>query len=98
MKVICIAMEALERNGNTVTLLEKAMEGASSQGAETNSFIYIDLNYKGCISCFSLQDEEREKLWQVAVKDDLTPIFEEVLDAQSLIFDHQSIWELQQDR
>jgi len=38
---------------NTATLLEKALEGASSKGAETELIHLYDLNYKGCISCFS---------------------------------------------
>ena len=71
---------------NTATLLEKAMEGASSQGAETKLIHLYDLNYKGCISCFSCKMKNGKNYGRCAVKDDLTPIFEEVLDAQSLIF------------
>ena len=71
---------------NTATLLEKAMEGASSQGAETKLIHLYDLNYKGCISCFSCKMKNGKSYGRCAVKDDLTPIFEEVLDAQSLIF------------
>jgi multimeric flavodoxin WrbA len=38
---------------NTATLLEKALEGASSQGAETELIHLYDLDHKGCISCFA---------------------------------------------
>ena len=71
---------------NTATLLEKALEGASSQGAETELIHLYDLNYKGCISCFSCKMKNGKSYGKCAVKDDLTPIFEKVLDAQSLIF------------
>ena len=39
---------------NTAKLLEKALEGADSQGAETELIHLYDLNFKGCISCFCL--------------------------------------------
>jgi len=67
---------------NTATLLEKAMEGALSQGAETKLIHLYDLNYKGCISCFSCKMKNGKNYGRCAVKDDLTSIFEEVLDAQ----------------
>jgi hypothetical protein len=33
---------------NTATLLEKALEGAASQGAETKLIHLYDLDFKGC--------------------------------------------------
>jgi len=36
---------------NTATLLEKALEGAASLGAETELVHLYDLDYKGCTSC-----------------------------------------------
>jgi len=71
---------------NTATLLEKALEGALSQGAETELIHLYDLNYTGCISCFSCKMKNGKSYGRCAVQDDLTPIFEKVLDAQSLIF------------
>ncbi|TYB91379.1 MAG: flavodoxin family protein [Kosmotoga sp.] len=71
---------------NTATLLKKALEGASSKGAETELFHLYDLNYKGCISCFSCKMKNGKSYGRCAVKDDLTPIFEKVLDADVLIF------------
>ena len=41
------------KNWNTATLLGKALEGATSQGAETEFDHLYDLNFKGCQSCFS---------------------------------------------
>ncbi|MDR3629131.1 MAG: flavodoxin family protein [Desulfocapsaceae bacterium] len=70
---------------NTATLLEKALEGASSKGAETELIHLYDLNYKGCLSCFSCKTMNGKSYGRCAVNDDLTPIFEKVLDAQSLI-------------
>jgi multimeric flavodoxin WrbA len=71
---------------NTAMLLEKALEGASSQGAKTELIHLYDLNYKGCISCFACKMKNGKSYGKCAVKDDLTPIFKKVLDARSLIF------------
>jgi multimeric flavodoxin WrbA len=71
---------------NTATLLEKALEGASSQGAKTELIHLYDLSYKGCISCFSCKVKNGKSNGRCAVKDDLTPIFEQVLETQALIF------------
>jgi len=53
-----IVMEVIAINGsprkkwNTAMMLEKALEGAASKGAQTSLFHLYDLNYRGCISCF----------------------------------------------
>jgi len=52
---------------NTATLLEKALEGAASKGAETELIHLYDLNYKGCISCLHAR-QKMEKLWQMRGK------------------------------
>ncbi len=71
---------------NTGTLLEKALEGAASQGAETKLIHLYQLNYKGCISCFKCKIKDGKSYGRCAVKDDLTPLLKEVLDARALIF------------
>lgn len=70
---------------NTATLLEKALEGASSQGAETELIHLYDLSYKGCISCFSCKIKNGKSYGRCAVKDDLKPILNKVHDAHAII-------------
>jgi multimeric flavodoxin WrbA len=41
------------KDGNTATLLNKALEGAAAHGAEIEMIQLYDLNFKGCISCFA---------------------------------------------
>lgn len=43
------------KNWNTATLLNKALEGAASQGAETELIHLYDLHYKGVYKLFCLQ-------------------------------------------
>jgi len=71
---------------NTATLLENALAGASSNGAETELIHLYDLKYRGCISCFSCKMKNGKSYGRCSVKDDLTPILKNVLDAHSLIF------------
>lgn len=52
MKVLAINGSP-RKTWNTATVLTKALEGAASQGAQTELIHLYDLNYKGCISCFA---------------------------------------------
>ncbi|MFC1821338.1 flavodoxin family protein [Thermodesulfobacteriota bacterium] len=70
---------------NTAMLLEKALEGAESNGAETDLIHLYDLSFKGCISCFKCKTKGGQSYGRCAVKDDLTPIFEEVEKADAII-------------
>ena len=41
---------------NTARLLEEALKGAAESGAETKLFHLYDLDFKGCLSCFSCKE------------------------------------------
>ena len=70
---------------NTATLLEKALEGAASQGAETGIVHLYDLDFQGCTSCFACKLEGGKKYGRCAVKDDLTPILDAIAEADALV-------------
>lgn len=84
-------MKAIGVNGsprkkwNTATLLEKALEGAASQGAKTELVHLYDLNYKGCISCFACKIKDGKSYGTCAVKDGLTPVLKKVTEADLII-------------
>jgi len=71
---------------NTAMLLEKALEGAASQGAETELIHLYDHNFKGCMSCFGCKIKGGKSYGKCVVKDDLTPILEKIEDADAIIF------------
>jgi multimeric flavodoxin WrbA len=52
MKVIALNGSP-RKKWNTATLLKHAVDGAASNGAETELIHLYDYNYKGCISCFA---------------------------------------------
>jgi multimeric flavodoxin WrbA len=70
---------------NTATLLGKALEGAASQGTETETFNLYDLTYRGCVSCFACKTKNGKSYGRCAVKDDLTPILKKVEEVDAII-------------
>jgi multimeric flavodoxin WrbA len=63
---------------NTATLLEHALKGAESEGAETELVHLYDADYTGCISCFACKTLGGKSYGRCAVKDDLTPFLEKI--------------------
>ena len=84
MKVIAFNGSPRE-DWNTATLLEKALEGAASQGAETELIHLYDLDYKGCKSCFECKTIGGESYGRCSVKDDLTPFLERIEEVDAII-------------
>jgi len=86
-----LKMKVLAFNGsprkkwNTATLLNKALEGAASQGADTELIHLYDLNYRGCLSCFSCKKKGGRSYGKCAARDDLSPILEKVEEADALL-------------
>ena len=70
---------------NTATLLKKALEGAESQGAETELINLYDLNYNGCKSCFSCKTRGSKNYGRCAVRDDLTPVLKKIEEVDAFI-------------
>ncbi|MBO6181555.1 flavodoxin family protein [bacterium] len=74
------------KNWNTYSLLESALKGAESDGAETELINLYDYTYKGCISCLACKRKNNQTNGICAYKDDLTPIFEKLKEADGIIF------------
>jgi multimeric flavodoxin WrbA len=70
---------------NTATLLEKALDGAVSQGAETELIHLYEIDFKGCISCFACKTKGGKSYGRCAVADDLRPILKKALQADAII-------------
>ena len=85
MKIIAINGSP-RKKCNTAILLEKALEGAASTGAETDLVHLYDFNYKGCISCFACKVKGGKSYGKCAVKDELSPVLERTLNADAILF------------
>ena len=73
------------KNGNTATLLNKALEGAAAHGATTELVHLYDLNFKGCVSCFACKLIGGKSYGKCAYKDGLTPLLEKIESADAVV-------------
>ena len=71
--------------GNTAAMLQAALDGAASAGAETKLVQLYPLEFKGCVSCFSCKLKGGRHGF-CAMKDELSPILEMMTEADALIF------------
>ncbi len=85
MKVMAFNGSPRKKNWNTVTLLNNALRGAKSAGADTELVQLYDLSFSGCVSCFSCKKLSRKEDGVCAVKDDLTAVLGRVKHADALI-------------
>ncbi len=84
MKIIAINGSP-RKNQNTATLLNKALEGAASNGAETEMIHLYDYNYKGCKSCFACKLKNGKSYGQCSINDEISPILKKIKDADGII-------------
>jgi multimeric flavodoxin WrbA len=84
MKVIAINGSP-RKSWNTAKLLQKAVEGAKSVGAQTEIIHLYELNFKGCISCFACKRKNPKNAGHCAIRDDLTNVLEKVLESDVLL-------------
>ena len=74
------------KNGNSAKLLAEALRGAEEAGADTESVYLYDKNYKGCRSCFACKSKSPVYGKGCMMKDDLSPILEQMLQADAWVF------------
>ncbi len=84
MKVIAINGSP-RKKWNTAMMLEKALEGAASTGAETELVHLYDLSFKGCTSCFSCKLKDGKSYGKCSMRDELTPLLESIATADAII-------------
>lgn len=85
MKKVIILNGSPRKNFNTAQLLKEAQKGAESVGAEVEYVDLVDLNFKGCMSCFACKRKGSTTNGLCAYPDELRPILEKILAADVLI-------------
>ena len=80
-----VAVNAGPRKGwNTDTLINEAVKGAQSQGAEVQKFDLFRLEkYTGCVSCFGCKKEVNKG--SCVLRDGLKPVLDAIREADGLI-------------
>lgn len=84
-------MKALFVNGgprkqwSTFKMLESAMKGAESAGAETEMIHLYDVHFNGCMSCLACKMKNAKTNGVCAIKDNLRPVLEKAHDADVIV-------------
>lgn len=88
MKKIIIIDGGPRKTFNTASMLKKVAEGANtvSEEIEVKSYRLYDLDYKGCMSCLACKIKGKA-VNICKFKDALTPILEEIAEADGLVLD-----------
>ncbi|MDE6278699.1 MAG: flavodoxin family protein [Paramuribaculum sp.] len=84
MKVLGINGSA-RKGWNTQTLVMKALEGASSVGAETELVNLYSEAYKGCYECFACKRKGNHTDGICAIRDNMRPLLEKAHEADVVI-------------
>lgn len=84
-------MKAIGINGsprkgwNTETLVKRALEGAASEGAETELIQLYDYPIKGCMECYACKRSGNKTGGICAIRDNLRPLLEQAYAADVII-------------
>jgi len=85
MKKVVILNGSPRKNFNTAKLLKEAQKGAESAGACVEYIDLVDLNFKGCMSCFACKRKGANLGGLCAWQDDLRPVLEKILSSDAVI-------------
>lgn len=85
MKKVIVLNASPRKNFNTAKMLKEAQKGAESVGAVVEYIDLVNLNYKGCISCFACKRKGSTTNGLCAYQDDLRPVLEKILQADAVI-------------
>ena len=84
MKVL--ALNATYRqNGTTVSLVEKALEGAAAVGAETEHLLLKDFDIRYCTNCLKCYGDLESEIAPCTHDDDVTLILEKIKEADGVL-------------
>ncbi|AIF50241.1 flavodoxin family protein [Pelosinus sp. UFO1] len=80
MKIIGI-IASPRKEGNTAWIVNKILEGAKEQGAETQSWYFSDLDIKPCQSCYGCKKGDRGCI----INDDMQKLYGAIEHADALV-------------
>ena len=75
-----------KNSGNTSKLTRKALEGAASQGADTEMVLLKDYDIGFCNDCYTCYQNHDSDIGPCSIDDDVTGLLEKVKGADGVIF------------
>lgn len=85
MKKVIVLNTSPRKNFNTAKILKEAQKGAESVGAEVEYVDLFDIDFKGCRSCYACKTKGGNTKGLCAIKDNLRPILEKILNSNAVI-------------
>lgn len=70
------------KEGNTAWIVNKILQGAKEQGAETQSWYFSDLDIKPCQSCYGCKKGDRGCI----INDDMQKLYGAIEHADAIVF------------
>ncbi len=70
------------KKGNTTSIVNEVLRGASEAGAETKIFHINELGIRGCQACYKCLTPEGK----CAQTDGMTPLYDEIISADAVVF------------
>ena len=80
------------KNKNTAQMLESVMKGAQDAGAVCELIHLVNMNFKGCMSCFACKRKGNTCNGLCAYKDELRPVLERILQADAFVMGSPIYW------
>jgi multimeric flavodoxin WrbA len=80
MKILAVSCSP-RKNGNTVAMLEKALEGARGEGAEVELYTVSGKDIRPCDGCWGCRNTG-----QCHIKDDMQGLYDKLIGAEGIIF------------
>jgi len=71
--------------GTTFQFTEKALEGAASEGMETEHVLLVEKNIQFCTTCYTCYKDATSEIAPCPIQDDVTEILESIRDADGVI-------------
>ena len=85
MKYIIAFQGSPRTGGNTAALLQEALHGAESRGAETEMIHISKLHMTGCRGCYSCK-KQGDGFGRCIQKDDMTKMYENIEKSDAILF------------
>ena len=85
MKILAIN-SSFRPDGTSAHLTEKALEGAATEGADTEMILLTEKNIQFCTNCLSCYKDTESEIAPCTIDDDVHGILEKIRDADGVLF------------
>lgn len=85
MKILALNA-TYRKNGTTTTLINKALEGAATVGAQTEHLLLKDFDIRYCTNCLKCYDDVESEIAPCIHDDDMTLLLDKIKEADGVLW------------